>query len=51
MWDKDDDLAMDFVTACSNIRCFIFGIQQKSRFDTKCELLFIVISSNAYYYF
>ena len=36
IWDKDDDPAMDFVTACSNIRCFIFGIQQKSRFDTKC---------------
>jgi ubiquitin-like 1-activating enzyme E1 B len=39
IWDKDDDTAMDFVTACSNIRSFIFGIQQKSRFDTKCKKL------------
>jgi ubiquitin-like 1-activating enzyme E1 B len=36
IWDKDDDPAMDFLTACSNIRSFIFGIDQKSRFDTKC---------------
>jgi len=36
IWDKDDDPAMDFVTACSNFRCYIFGITQKSRFNTKC---------------
>lgn len=35
VWDKDNDTAMDFVTACSNIRAFIFGIPQKSRFDIK----------------
>lgn len=35
IWDKDDQDAMDFVTACSNIRSLIFSIQQKSRFDTK----------------
>lgn len=39
IWDKDDDPAMDFVTACANIRSHIFGIQQKSRFDTKCNVL------------
>lgn len=37
IWDKDDDPAMDFVTACSNVRAHVFGIQQKSRFDTKCR--------------
>ena len=35
MWDKDDEEAMDFVAACSNIRSKIFGISQKTRFDIK----------------
>ncbi|XP_042209530.1 SUMO-activating enzyme subunit 2-like isoform X2 [Homarus americanus] len=35
VWDKDDKDSMDFVTACSNIRAHIFGIQQKTRFDVK----------------
>lgn len=35
VWDKDDDIAMDFVTATSNIRAHIFGIPIKSRFDIK----------------
>ena len=35
MWDKDDESAMDFVAACSNIRSHIFGISQKTRFDIK----------------
>ncbi|XP_034946842.1 SUMO-activating enzyme subunit 2 [Chelonus insularis] len=35
VWDKDDQDAMDFVAACSNIRAHIFGIPQKSRFDIK----------------
>jgi hypothetical protein len=30
-WDKDDPPALDFVTACANIRMFIFNIPQKSR--------------------
>ncbi|XP_044741483.1 SUMO-activating enzyme subunit 2 [Chrysoperla carnea] len=34
-WDKDDDVALDFVTACANIRSYIFGIPSKSRFDVK----------------
>jgi len=38
VWDKDDKVAMDFVAACANIRAFIFGIPQKSRFDIKCKL-------------
>jgi len=35
VWDKDDDDAMDFVAACSNIRSKIFDISQKTRFDIK----------------
>lgn len=35
VWDKDDKAAMDFVTACSNVREIIFSIPQKSRFETK----------------
>ncbi|GAB1599119.1 SUMO-activating enzyme subunit 2-like [Argonauta hians] len=35
VWDKDDEVAMDFVTATSNIRAHIFGIPVKSRFDIK----------------
>lgn len=35
VWDKDDQDAMDFVTACANIRSLIFSIPQKSRFDVK----------------
>lgn len=37
VWDKDDKPAMDFVTACANIRAHIFSIQQKSRFAIKCK--------------
>lgn len=37
VWDKDDKAAMDFVAACANIRALIFHIQQKSRFEIKCE--------------
>lgn len=35
VWDKDDDAALDFVTAVSNLRSFCFGIERKSRFDVK----------------
>ncbi|KAI8981889.1 hypothetical protein BDF20DRAFT_817446 [Mycotypha africana] len=34
-FDKDDDDAMEFVTAASNLRAHIFGIPQKSLFDAK----------------
>eukprot|EP01133_Synstelium_polycarpum_P020115 gene20115-24119_t len=34
-WDKDDDLALDFVVGAANIRSHIFGIPLKSRFDVK----------------
>ncbi|KAG1655429.1 SUMO-activating enzyme subunit 2 [Nymphon striatum] len=34
-WDKDDNDSMDFVTACANIRAYIFGISKKSKFDVK----------------
>ncbi|XP_060819831.1 SUMO-activating enzyme subunit 2 [Bombus pascuorum] len=35
IWDKDDQSSMDFVAACANIRAYIFGIPQKTRFDIK----------------
>ncbi|KAK5060103.1 hypothetical protein LTR84_009987 [Exophiala bonariae] len=34
-FDKDDDDTMDFVTASGNLRASIFGIEAKSKFDTK----------------
>jgi len=34
-WDKDTPPHLDFVTACANIRMYIFNIQQKSRFEVK----------------
>ncbi|EGD75511.1 hypothetical protein PTSG_06582 [Salpingoeca rosetta] len=34
-WDKDDDVAMDFVCAAANLRAYVFGIPLKSRFDIK----------------
>lgn len=37
VWDKDDEDAMDFVTAAANVRAHIFGISTKSRFDIKCK--------------
>jgi len=35
VWDKDTPAHLDFVTACANIRMFIFNIQNKSRFEVK----------------
>jgi ubiquitin-like 1-activating enzyme E1 B len=37
VWDKDDEEAMDFVVAASNLRCYIFGIGLKTKFETKCN--------------
>ncbi|KJE89639.1 SUMO-activating enzyme subunit 2 [Capsaspora owczarzaki ATCC 30864] len=34
-WDKDDDLAMDFVTAAANLRMSVFSIPNMCRFDAK----------------
>lgn len=34
-FDKDDDDTLDFVASSANIRSFVFGIEQKSRFDIK----------------
>ena len=34
-FDKDDDDALDFITASANLRSLVFGIEQKSRFDIK----------------
>eukprot|EP01112_Ceratiomyxa_fruticulosa_P015783 TRINITY_DN4692_c0_g2_i1.p1 TRINITY_DN4692_c0_g2~~TRINITY_DN4692_c0_g2_i1.p1 ORF type:complete len:658 (+),score=145.22 TRINITY_DN4692_c0_g2_i1:157-2130(+) len=34
-WDKDDPLALSFVTSASNLRSKIFGIPLQSQFDVK----------------
>lgn len=34
-FDKDDVDTLDFVTASANLRAAIFGIEAKSKFDTK----------------
>ena len=34
-FDKDDEDTLDFVTSSANIRSTIFGIDRKSKFDTK----------------
>ncbi|KAK7790696.1 hypothetical protein R5R35_009600 [Gryllus longicercus] len=50
VWDKDDKDAMDFVASCANIRAYIFGIPQKSRFDIKSmagNIIPAIATSNA----
>ena len=34
-FDKDDALALDFVTAAANLRSHVFSIERKSKFDVK----------------
>lgn len=34
-FDKDDEDAMDFVTAASNLRAYVYDIEKKSLFDVK----------------
>ncbi|KND02700.1 E1 ubiquitin-activating protein UBA2 [Spizellomyces punctatus DAOM BR117] len=34
-FDKDDDDALNFVTATANLRAYIYGLEQKSRFAVK----------------
>jgi len=34
-WDKDDDMMMNFVVSCSNLRSAIFNIPFKTHFDIK----------------
>lgn len=53
VWDKDDKPAMEFVTACANIRSHIFGIDKKSLFDAKCmyKIFFYFLQCCLYYFF
>jgi len=37
VWDKDELPALNFVTACANIRMHIFNIKQESRFEVKSK--------------
>lgn len=46
-WDKDDEDAMNFVTAASNLRCHIFSIPLKSKFETKCIFLLFHIENSS----
>ncbi|KAF9983446.1 E1 ubiquitin-activating protein uba2 [Modicella reniformis] len=34
-FDKDDSETLDFVTATANLRAYVYGIEQKSRFQVK----------------
>ena len=34
-WDKDDEAALNFLSAISNFRCYCFHIPRKSKFDIK----------------
>ncbi len=34
---QDDKSRMDFVVAAANLRAYAYSIQQKSRFDVKCN--------------
>ncbi|XP_015171043.1 PREDICTED: SUMO-activating enzyme subunit 2 [Polistes dominula] len=50
IWDKDDQDAMDFVASCANIRAYIFGIPQKTRFEMKSmagNIIPAIATSNA----
>jgi ubiquitin-like 1-activating enzyme E1 B len=40
-WDKDDEDAMNFVAAAANLRCFIFSINIKSKFEIKCKFAIV----------
>ena len=37
VFDKEDDLAVEFVTAASNLRAAAYGILQQSQFDAKAR--------------
>lgn len=38
-FDKDDTLAVEFVTAAANLRAACYNIPQQSLFDTKVRVL------------
>jgi ubiquitin-like 1-activating enzyme E1 B len=41
VFDKDDVDTLDFVTASANLRANIFGIEAKSKFDTKRTFILV----------
>jgi len=50
MFNKDDDLIIDFVTAATNIRAFNFSIPMESKFKIKemaGKIIPAISSSNA----
>ncbi len=45
VFDKEDDLAVEFVTAASNLRAAAYGIPQQSQFDAKVGMLSLTHST------
>ncbi len=43
VFDKEDDLAVEFVTAASNLRAAAYGIPQQSHFDAKVGMLELIL--------
>lgn len=39
VWDKDNHIDLDFVVATANLRCHVFSIPLKSKFDIKCKFV------------
>ena len=48
VFDKDDDLAVEFVTAASNLRSFCYHIPPQSLFEAKVSLLFLFIKTSSF---
>ena len=49
-WDKDDEEAMDFVASAANLRCTVFSIANKSKFEVKSlagNIIPAIASTNA----
>lgn len=49
-WDKDEQNSMNFVSACGNIRAYIFGISQTKPFEVKSmagKIITAIASTNA----
>lgn len=47
-FDKDDDDALDFVTASSNLRSVAYGIEGKTRWEVKGTVTNPVVRSRSY---
>lgn len=43
-FDKDDDDTLDFVTASSNLRSVAYGIEEKTRWEVKGQLVILTLT-------